>query len=137
MDGVRRLQIDSGSVDVEIQHTSGDQELSRVSGALSLETTSGDIDLADVSGVRRVSSSSGDVSANALLATEDMNYSTTSGDIEVAFKNWARELRFVLHSTSGDLEVDDYDSEDSLHIGEGELLVEAGSTSGDQRFTTQ
>lgn len=141
-----QLSISTGSGDVEIRDgsgiyeivtSSGDQELTELEGTLSLEASSGDIDLSGVSGLRSVSTSSGDLSADDLLLQDSLEISTGSGDVRIAFANRADELRFDLRSSTGDLRVDDRDAEDRLLTGDGDILIEASSASGDQRYSTR
>ena len=126
---------------------SGDVNISRVEGPLTVNTASGDLEVGHVGGDGKVRSASGDVSideAEASLKVQtasgdvevgsvregDVNLQTASGDIEVGIKKGSKlwiDARSMSGETSSELEVGEAPPD-----GEGPLVeVRATAMSGD------
>ncbi|MEQ8473289.1 MAG: DUF4097 family beta strand repeat-containing protein [Marinoscillum sp.] len=115
--------------------TSGDIEISRLIGSLDVACTSGDIELNQIEGTINSSTTSGNTDGELVLLTGDSRFKSTSGNIEIAFKNELDEMSFDLRATSGDIEVGRMGGGDQLMLKRGDLLVTGVSTSGDQTYT--
>ncbi|MFT5571045.1 MAG: lia operon protein LiaG, partial [Cyclobacteriaceae bacterium] len=126
-----RQKISQVKGSLETQCTSGDIEISYFEGSVAAVTTSGDIEVRNGKGFRRAVSTSGDIYGRALLLDRDVYLKATSGDISLSLMNMADDLSFNLESNSGNLRALNRRGEDEIYIQNGDLWVEAKSTSGD------
>lgn len=123
------------SGDLMSQATSGNIEIDQMEGYLDVTTTSGDMDFDTITGGINATSTSGNIEGEYILLSGDSRFKSTSGDIQMEFKNDLNELGFDLRATSGDLEVGNLDGEDHLLIKRGEIQVTGISTSGNQTYS--
>ena len=142
---LQELMVENGSGDLEISRcrgrmtissSSGDQHYSDVHGSLELKLSSGDLSLQGVTGVRSIETSSGDVDGSLRLEG-DISIRSSSGDVNIDLENSKEELSFRLDVGSGKLRIDDIRSEDSLSIGDGPITITGVSGSGDQTYRIQ
>lgn len=118
--------------DAKVKTVSGDIELERVDGDLSLQSVSGDLRAGRVAGGADIKSVSGDLRVEALTAG-DVRFTSVSGDIEVGIAEGSF-LDVDAGSTSGDLASEVPLASDPSGAGDGPTVVLRGKTiSGDVR----
>lgn len=111
LEGVR-LDIENSSGDIyvtdlntedsEIEATSGDIELKRITANLEVETSSGDISINNLTGELKIESTSG-----------DQQIYNTNGNIET-------------RASSGDITISDFDGEVELEATSGDIVIKNG-----------
>jgi hypothetical protein len=109
-----KLEVKSASGDVWLESVvaekgslvtvSGDVEIARVEGQLTLRTVSGDVELGASRGIVTASTTSGDVEVDAVEAGE-LRIQTVSGDVRVAVAR-GTQVFIDANSVSGDLTSD-------------------------------
>jgi DUF4097 and DUF4098 domain-containing protein YvlB len=100
-----------------VETRSADLTVDGTSGPLEFGTTSGDVDIEKHAGTISVRSTSGDLSGKQVEG--DLDMSTTSGDMEV--EHVGGTLRF--DSTSGDLEATDVDGSVTVRTVSGDVVT--------------
>lgn len=120
-----QLQSVSGDIELKgaggasIATTSGDIDLSDITGNVKASSVSGDVEARDVKGSFAATSTSGDIKAQAM--TRLQSAVTTSGDIAVKTRALADEVK--LRSTSGDIQL--------TIAGNSGITFRAATVSGD------
>jgi DUF4097 and DUF4098 domain-containing protein YvlB len=125
-----------------ISSVSGDVQVTGVTGRLNASTVSGDVHIKNVSGSVSASAVSGDVKVeiNRLDGSDDMKFSTVSGDVSVMLPS-SLDGDVDMSSFSGSIKTDfaievrteRYGSKSSARgkLGEGSRRVKMSSVSGD------
>jgi len=126
----------------QISSVSGDVKVSGVSGKLHASAVSGDVQVIDVSGSVSASAVSGDVKVeiNKLDGSDDMKFSTVSGDVNVMLPG-SLDADVDMSSFSGSIKTDfgievrseKYGSRNTARakLGEGSRRLKMTSVSGD------
>lgn len=126
----------------QISSVSGDVEVTGVTGRLHASAVSGDVHIKDVSGSVSASAVSGDVKVeiNRLDGSDDMKFSTVSGDVSVTLPA-GLDADVDMSSFSGSIKTDfaievrseRYGSRNSARgkLGEGSRRLKMSSVSGD------
>jgi Toastrack DUF4097 len=116
--------------DAKIKTVSGDVELDRVGGQLSVNTVSGDVRVAAVGGTSEVRSVSGDIRLESLREGR-ASFTSVSGDVEVGIAQGSL-LDVDAGSTSGDLSSEVPLASEQVGDGGGPTVVfRAKTVSGD------
>jgi DUF4097 and DUF4098 domain-containing protein YvlB len=102
-----------------ITTTSGDIELSEISGDVKASSVSGDVEARNIKGSFAATSTSGDIEAQGMARLESAM--TTSGDIELTTRALANNAK--LRSTSGDIKLN--------VVGNSGIMFKAATVSGD------
>lgn len=109
------------NTEIQAKVTSGDVDVSGITGPVSVESTSGDVKLTRVKSNITVKATSGDVSTSDLAAAQ-VDVTATSGDIDLDFA--AAPQTVTAHATSGDITI--------LVPSHDAYRVEVKTSSGDQ-----
>lgn len=127
---------------LNVTASSGDLYLEKLEGQiLSLTTSSGEIHIKDLVGEIRASSSSGDISLDNPKSNENINMTTSSGDV---FIKLGDNPNYTIEGTtsSGDVYYDgpisiekDRNGRFDITIGSGENFIKVITSSGDIRFS--
>ncbi len=126
----------------QISSASGDVKVTGVTGKLHASAVSGDVHITDVSGSVSASAVSGDVKVeiNRLDGSDDMKFSSVSGDVSVMLPN-SLDADVDMSSFSGSIKTDfaievkseRYGSRNSARakLGDGSRRLKMSSVSGD------
>lgn len=125
------LDITGMQGDVSAKTSSGDIDIRRVEGLMSFESSSGDINIGEATGGLEAKTTSGDIRFDNLAVFQGGRFVSVSGDIELDVLGELAEYSIECRSTSGDIRVFDFRTEERLNAGEGATPLTAATTSGD------
>jgi|GEM_PF-5974586 len=118
--------------------SSGDQVLSGIEGNIHASAVSGNITVNDCKGDLTLNTSSGNLTGKNNRLSTGSKLQSVSGDIKMSFANDKKELSYDLNSVSGGLSVENgsetVKEEKRLMLRQGAIMVQATTSSGDQRF---
>lgn len=117
--------------DISAKTSSGDIQIRRVEGLMSFQSSSGEITIGEATGGLEAKTSSGDIRFENLSIFQGARFASVSGDIELDVLGTLSEYSIECKSTSGDIRVFDYRTEDRLNAGDGDVPLTAATTSGD------
>lgn len=120
--------------DIAAKSTSGRIELKDVKGNITVSAVSGSIKLTSTIGSIKASSGSGSINGSEVMVTDNSNFKTTSGSIDIALLNTPKSLSYELSSVSGRLEANGINGKGELDITEGSVKITGNSVSGSMKF---
>lgn len=127
------------SLNTDVASQSGDIFLKKGSGSLGLKSTSGDINVKGQPKVLKVESKSGDISIKSDELKDNVDISSSSGDVSLYYSKKPKSFKLTYQGNSGDgivlLKGIKYDvkSENTLsgQMGGGKHLINVKTESGD------
>lgn len=121
--------------DLECSSASGNILIDSLIGDIKAETLSGRIEFASTKGQIEIGTVSGDILGNRVLVTDDSDFETVSGGIDIDFVNPLSDLSFDLSTLSGRLSVGDSASNrGKLNIQGGSIKITGKTFSGGQEY---
>jgi hypothetical protein len=112
---------------------SGAQSYEEIVGDIEADAVSGSITLSGTRGKLAVRTTSGRIRGGAVLLSDSSTFQSVSGSIHVDLANDLAQIRFDSESQSGQVRIGDSVGK-SLQLGEGSIVVESETTSGNQTF---
>ena len=120
--------------DVRVMSESGNIDLSEIDGDLNARAASGNINLSSTSGNLDVESASGNISGDNVSVKGKNHLKSASGNIEIDLNHDLDEIGFVVRSSSGNIEVGEYSTNDVFEQDGRGLKIRARSESGNVTF---
>ncbi len=117
-----------------VRTVSGRVRLYHVRGRISANSVSGSIDLDSTEGGVKARTVSGSITGRGLRLTDDSDFSSVSGSVDVELDSALEDLGFDLHSVSGSITVGAIRAERGLRMGFGRTLVRGHTVSGSISF---
>jgi len=145
-------RIDTAIGNIKSESTSGRQNMTNIYGDITASTLSGLIKISDSNGEIQIHGAKGDVllfrttgildiktsegnqTGNKITLTGNSKFTSTEGKIKMKFSEPKEGIAFQLVSQKGYLFAMGKSKKKKLTIGEGDILVEATSTTGTQTF---
>ena len=132
------IRLEEGEGDLDAESTSGDIRVGSLAGSFRMSTTSGELTVSRAGSFGRAHSVSGDIRVFLEDLTGDLDISTTSGAVDLAFPGTA-DFRFRFSTTSGEcgtffddaLSFDKKRKNAEWELGAGTHSVEVSTVSGD------
>lgn len=132
------IRLEEGEGDLDAESTSGDIRVGILAGSFRMSTTSGELTVSRAGSFGRAHSVSGDIRVFLEDLTGDLDVSTTSGAVDLAFPGTA-DFRFRFSTTSGEcgtffddaLSFDKKRKNAEGELGAGTHSVEISTVSGD------
>ncbi len=132
------IKLEEGEGDLDAESTSGDIRVGSLAGSFRMSTTSGELTVSRAGSFGRAHSVSGDIRVFLEDLTGDLDISTTSGAVDLAFPGTA-DFRFRFSTTSGEcgtffdeaLSFDRKGRNAEGKLGAGTHSVEISTVSGD------
>ena len=132
------IRLEEAKGDFDAESTSGDIRVESLEGSFRMSATSGELSVSRASGFGTAHSVSGDIRIFLADLAGDMDISTTSGTVDLAFPESA-DFRFRFGTTSGDcgtffddaLSFDKRGKNAEGELGAGTHSVEISTVSGD------
>ena len=132
------IRLEEGEGDFDAERTSGDIRVGSLAGSFRMSTTSGELTVSRAGSFGRAHSVSGDIRVFMEDLTGDLDVSTTSGAVDLAFPGTA-DFRFRFSTTSGEcgtffddaLSFDKKRKNAEGELGAGTHSVEISTVSGD------
>ena len=132
------IRLEEAKGDFDAESTSGDIRVESLEGSFRMSATSGELSVSRASGFGTAHSVSGDIRIFLADLAGDMDISTTSGTVDLAFPESA-DFRFRFGTTSGDcgtffddaLSFDKRGKNAEGELGAGTHSVEVSTVSGD------
>ena len=124
--------------EINSKSSSGYVEIIQMKGNLNISSSLGDIFLSDYNGNPVLSSSSGNITGEKIEILDNIQLTTTLGDVKMELINRLDELNFDLTTTLGDLIIEKegikIQEEKKLQLNKGRILIKADTNSGNQVF---
>ena len=141
-DVVIQVQTMSGSILVEgmknqsctLSAVSGSITVRDTRSRLSLDNVSGSLVLESTKGSLRAKTVSGSIDGRQLLLTGNSSFNSVSGSVNVRLDAPLDDFRFDLSTASGRVVVGTIRAEKGLHLGIGDVLIQARTVSGSLIF---
>lgn len=124
--------IDGG--DVRAESVSGRMDLREIRGALDASSVSGEIAVDRFEGRLAAKTVSGSISGRRVTLTDDSDFSSTSGSIDIGIDTPLEDIRFDLSTVSGRLTVGTLRAARGLRTGSGAVTIRGSTISGSQAY---
>lgn len=133
--GSGRVLVDGlESTRCRVRTVSGRVQLDHVRGRFSASSVSGSIDLDSTEGSVEARTVSGSITGRNVRLTDDSEFSSISGGIDIELDSALEDFSFALRSLSGSITVGALRAMRGLRMGFGRTLVRGSTVSGSMAF---
>ena len=126
------MEFDKIDGDIKAKSSTGGQDYSNIFGDINAESSTGDKTLYDVKGKLDLTSSTGSITGKKVELTDDSNFRTSTGDINLDLINDMDDFSFDMTSSTGDIQIEESKGSGKLKFGNGSIKITAESSTGEQ-----
>ncbi|MBL7933943.1 MAG: hypothetical protein JNL60_18710 [Bacteroidia bacterium] len=123
---------------VTVKSSFGKQSFNEVEGNITSNASSGSIVIDGFKGALGIGTSFGNIIGKNITLISNSEFKTSSGSINMEFKNEMKDLRFDLSASSGRMLIEKDNvkntSDHTLMVGDGKILVKGITSFGNQNY---
>lgn len=132
------LKADLVKGNINARSSFGKQHFNDVEGNINSQASSGSVVINGFKGTLGIGTSFGNITGKDITLVSNSEFKTSSGSINMEFKNEMTDLRFDLSASSGKMLVEKNNiknsSDHTLMIGDGKILVKGITSFGNQNY---
>lgn len=139
--GDARVETSTGAIRIErvagslrVRSSTGSLDLRDINGALDAETSTGSITVRSSAGAFALETTTGSQEGREILISGDSSFRSTTGTIDIDFRNPLEDFSFELESRLGGIEVGSISGRGELIFGRGPITIEGESSTGSQTY---